>query len=93
MTQQTGTQLRRKDDGTVDLVGSELTTTGERIEKECEGWFRHRTRRTGRFPYQVRLPHDVDADHINATLADGVLTVRAPKSEAAKPRRIAISAT
>jgi HSP20 family protein len=36
------------------------------------------------------LPEGVDADHITAELKDGVLTVRVPKSEAVKPRRIAV---
>lgn len=39
----------------------------------------------------MTLPRDVDADKIDATLSDGVLTVRLPKTDAAKPRRIAIS--
>jgi len=81
----------KREDITIDLVGSELAISGELTEKERQGLFRHRTRRTGQFSYQVTLPRDVDADKIEASLADGVLTVRVPKSEAAKPRRIAIS--
>ncbi len=82
----------KRDDITVDLAGSELTITGELKEKERQGLFRHRTRRTGQFSYQVTLPRDVDADKIKANLADGVLTVRIPKSDAVKPRRIAVTA-
>lgn len=81
----------KRDDITIDLLGTELTINGELRTKERQGLFRHRTRRTGQFTYQVTLPHSVDADKIEATLADGVLTVRVPKSESAKPRRIAIS--
>lgn len=81
----------RRDDITVDLVGTELSISGEVREKERKGLFRQRTRRIGQFSYQVTLPHDVDADKIEADLADGVLTVRVPKTEAAKPRRIAIN--
>ncbi|WP_199432882.1 Hsp20/alpha crystallin family protein [Qaidamihabitans albus] len=81
----------KREDVTVDLTGRELTINGERKEKERQGWFRHRTRRTGQFHYSVTLPHDVDADRIDATLADGILTVRAPKSDAAKPRRITVT--
>lgn len=81
----------KREDIAVDLVGRELTVTGERKETQRQGWFRHRTRRTGQFRYSVTLPHDVDADRIDASLVDGVLTVRAPKSDTAKPRRITVS--
>jgi HSP20 family protein len=37
-----------------------------------------------------RLTEDVAADRIEAELKNGVLTVRLPKAEAAKPRRIAV---
>ncbi|MEV6717609.1 Hsp20/alpha crystallin family protein [Lentzea sp. NPDC051208] len=81
----------RRDDVVVDLAGNELSISGEVREKERQGLFRHRTRRVGQFSYGVTLPRDVDADRIEAELADGVLTVRVPKTEAAKPRRIAIN--
>ncbi|MDV6011749.1 Hsp20/alpha crystallin family protein [Haloechinothrix sp. LS1_15] len=81
----------KRDDITIDLVGSELTVNGELTESEQKGRLRQRGRRTGRFHYQVTLPHDVDAERVEATLDQGVLTVRVPKSETAKPRRIEIS--
>ncbi len=45
----------------------------------------------GEFSRELRLPAGLDAEKIDARLADGVLTVRLPKSEAAKPRRIEVS--
>lgn len=81
---------RPRDDITVDLAGSELAVTGELTERERRGLFRYRTRRTGRFSYRAWLPRDIEADRVEATLANGVLTVRVPKSEAARPRRIAV---
>jgi HSP20 family protein len=33
------------------------------------------------------LPAEVNSEQITAELAEGILTVRVPKSEAAKPRR------
>jgi len=80
-----------REDIDVDLTGRELTITGERKEVERRGWFRHRSRRVGKFHYAVTLPHEVDADRIEATLADGVLTVRAPKATTARSRRITVS--
>ena len=82
----------KRDDINVETTGSELAITGEFKEKEKVGFLRSRTRRSGRFEFRTTLPAHVDVDKISADLGDGVLTVRVPKSEVAKPRRIAISA-
>jgi HSP20 family protein len=79
-------------DLTVEVAAGELRVSGEIVEKERIGWLRHRTRRVGRFAYRTALPGDIDADQISADLADGVLTVRVPKNEVAKPRRITVNA-
>ncbi|MFG2056170.1 Hsp20/alpha crystallin family protein [Micromonospora sp. NPDC048930] len=84
--------VNRKD-LTVEVAGTELRVSGEIVEKEKVGWLRHRTRRVGQFAYRTTLPGDIDAEHITANLADGVLTVRVPKTETAKPRRITVNAT
>jgi HSP20 family protein len=80
----------KREDVNIELVGSELMITGEIKERERKGTMRRRARRTGRFEYRVSLPAHVDADKIEASLAEGVLTVRVPKSERAQRRRIAI---
>ncbi|AHH97018.1 Hsp20/alpha crystallin family protein [Kutzneria viridogrisea] len=82
----------RREDVTIDLAGSELTVSGMLEQAERRGAHRRRARRTGRFLYRVSLPQDLAADKIDAKLRDGVLTIRVPKSEVAKPHRIAISA-
>jgi len=79
-------------DLTVEVAGDQLRVSGEVVEKEKVGWLRHRTRRVGQFTYQTLLPGGIDAEHISADLADGVLSVRVPKTEAAKPRRITVNA-
>jgi len=53
---------------------------------------RRRARRSGRFHYRVTLPEQIDAERIEASLSDGVLTVRVPKAERAQRRRIELRA-
>jgi HSP20 family protein len=43
---------------------------------------------SGSFERSVRLPEFVDADRIQASYTNGLLTITVPKAEAAKPRRI-----
>ena len=81
----------KREDIDIEVIGNELTVTGEVKEREKVGLLRSRTRRIGEFEYRVRLPNDVDAEKIDASLTEGVLTVRVPKSKRAKPRRIEIS--
>jgi HSP20 family protein len=76
----------------VEVAAGELRVSGEIVEKEKVGWLRHRTRRVGQFAYRTALPGGIDTDQVSADLADGVLAVRAPKTEAAKPRRITVNA-
>jgi len=45
---------------------------------------------TGEFYRAFQLPADFDTDRIQAALKQGVLTVRLPKSERLKPRRIEV---
>lgn len=46
----------------------------------------------GTFERSFRLTNEIDPDKIEARVAHGVLSLRLPKSEAAKPRRIKIMA-
>jgi HSP20 family protein len=81
----------RKDQVDVQLQDRELVISGE-INDNGQGKRRRSSRRTGRFEYRTYLPGDVKADQVSAQLADGVLMVTVPKSEAAKPRRIEVQA-
>jgi HSP20 family protein len=45
----------------------------------------------GTFSRQLFLGETLDTDHIDANYSDGVLTLRIPVSERAKPRKVAIS--
>ncbi len=81
----------KRDDIDIQLSDRQLTVSGEIKEKERTGILRRRTRRVGEFHYSVTLPAEVDAEKVSAHLDEGVLTVRVPKPEQAKPRRIEIS--
>jgi HSP20 family protein len=82
----------RREDVNVELRDSELEISGEIKERERKGVLRRQTRRTGRFEYRVMLPGPANADKIDASLHDGVLTVRVPKAQEARPRRIEVKA-
>jgi len=79
-----------KDDIDVSVSGRRLTVTGERKEKERTGVLRRRTRTVGRFEFEAVLPGDVDENGVTASLAEGVLTVRIPKTTSARPKRIEV---
>ena len=80
----------RREDVAIELVGNELSITGEIRERERKGIVRRRARHTGRFDYRVTLPSLLDSEKIEARLADGVLTVRVPKAERAPRQRIEV---
>ena len=46
---------------------------------------------TGKFRRTVTLPTRVDANKVNATYKDGILTVTLPKAEEAKPKQIQVN--
>jgi HSP20 family protein len=48
-------------------------------------------REAGRFSRGVTLPGPVAGDNTQAVLSDGILTIRVPKAEEAKPRKIEVS--
>ena len=45
---------------------------------------------SGSFTRTLRLPSVIDADHVEAKIADGVLTLTLPKAESARPKKISI---
>jgi HSP20 family protein len=80
----------KREDVNVEVVGHELTISGEIKETERTGVVRKRTRRLGHFNYRVALPESVAADKVEAKLNDGVLTIRIPKTETAMRRKVEI---
>lgn len=50
----------------------------------------YRQQRVSSFDYTTTLPRAVDADKISADVTDGVVTVRAPIAQTAKPKKITV---
>jgi len=78
----------------ISLVGDTLTVRGNRPRKdesEGENYLRGE-RYFGPFVRSLVVPSVVDADRITATFKDGLLEVRLPKREEAKPRPIPVEA-
>lgn len=71
--------------------GTRLTVAGERPVADPAGavWVRQE-RPSGKFSREFSLPVLVDADKVQAKYEHGVLKLTLPKSEAAKPRKIAV---
>jgi len=57
-----------------------------------EGSFHRRERRFGEFARSLQLPADYDVEGAEASYRNGMLTLRVPKKEAAKPRQIDVKA-
>jgi HSP20 family protein len=76
----------------VEVEDGSLTVTGERerTEKTDDDRFYRFERRFGSFTRTIGLPQGVKEDAIEADYRDGVLEIRVPKPEQAKPRRIQI---
>jgi HSP20 family protein len=82
----------KKEDVKVNVEDGILTITGERkFEKEEKGKKYHRIERSyGNFTRSFTLPEVVKSDKVSAEFKDGLLHVRLPKDENAKPKSIAI---
>jgi HSP20 family protein len=69
--------------------GNQLTLKGERKEAIPEKGVVHRQERGfGTFVRVLTLPFQVNADKVDARFENGVLLIKLPKHEAAKPRKI-----
>lgn len=82
----------KKDDVHVDLREGMLVVHGEKKSEREEKKERSRyvERSYGSFTRSFTLPSDADADRLEASFKDGVLTINIPRTEESKPRQIAI---
>ena len=82
----------KREDVELSVTGDTMVIKGSK--KPPEGAekldYQMRERPVGEFTRTIVLPDRVDADRIDATVINGILTVRLAKSEAAKPKQIEV---
>jgi HSP20 family protein len=81
-----------RDDIDITVENFVLTIKGEKkfANDVKEEQFHHVERRYGTFSRSFSLPQTVDASKVAAEYKNGVLTVRLPLREEAKPRQIKV---
>ena len=81
------------DDLEITFTDNVLTIKGETQEDKDiqEEQYQVRERRYGSFTRSISLPNTIKADAIAANYESGVLTLKLPKVEEVKPKRIAIN--
>jgi HSP20 family protein len=79
----------------ISVQQNTLTLRAERqpVELKTGETYHRRERQSGRVVRTVELPFEVDNDKVEAQYSAGILSVRLPRAEANKPRKIAIKAS
>ena len=98
-----GVNIREEDDAYVlsalvpgvksDALNIQVLEDVVRIEGEYqmdESKYLIRELPNGSFVRTLRLPAPIDAEHVEADITDGVLTLTLPKAESARPKQIKI---
>ena len=81
----------KAEDVQVDVTANHLRLVAQRALHAPEGFTPVRRERTGfRFERTFEPPTPIDADRVEASLENGVLTVRMPKAAAVVARRVTI---
>jgi len=79
-----------KEDVEINIEKDVLTLTGRVAAGEDDGRPTYVEYKRGNFVRSFTLTEDVDREKISADMNKGVLTLRIPKSEKTKPRKITI---
>lgn len=83
-----------RDDVDITVENNVVTIRARRMPQRTEGDEVIADERTyGEFSRQLFLGDNLDPSGLAADLADGVLTLRIPVSEASKPRRVALASS
>ena len=80
------------EDVTVEVLDDLVTMSGEITFEENGGSQKLLSELHHSFYRQIRLPEAVNADEIEAKVEKGLLTVRVPKADDARPKKIEVKA-
>ncbi len=76
----------------ISVIGKTLMIKGNREpEKPEDGCSYHRRERWyGQFTKTIELPFNIEADKVAANFSNGILSIRLPRADAEKPKKITI---
>lgn len=81
----------RPEDVEISVLGDSLRLSGEFKDRfNDDGRWLVRERRLGRFERSINLPAPVSADRAGAEFDGGLLVIRLPKAEEARPKTIPV---
>jgi HSP20 family protein len=79
----------KAEDLNIQALGNAVSIEGEYKAENVEFLLDELPR--GTFRRTLRLPAEIEADKIEAKIADGVLTLTLPKAESARPKKIKVT--
>lgn len=79
----------KAEDLTIQVLENVVSIEGEYKDEEIPFLLNELPR--GAFRRSLRMPSEIDAEKVEARIADGILTLTLPKAESAKPKKIKVA--
>jgi len=85
----------KSDDLDIQATGTTVSLSGEMKipEENNDARYHRREREAGKFSRMIGLSTEIDPDKVEASLSDGIMTIKLPKAEKAAPRKINVKVT
>jgi HSP20 family protein len=80
----------KADDLNIQVLGNMVSIEGEYKADENDSFLMNELPH-GAFRRGLRMPAEIEADKVEAKIADGVLTLTLPKAESARPKKIQVA--
>ena len=82
----------KSDDLDIQATGTTVSLAGDRKipEESNDAKYHRREREAGKFSRMISLSTEIDPDKVEAGLEDGIMTIKLPKAEKAKPKQIPV---